>query len=161
MSKDTSSITIAIGADHAAYESKERLKDFLEGRDIPVHDFGVYSTDRADYPDVALPLALAVANGEFRCGILLCGTGLGMSYTANRVQGVRAALCWSIESAQLARDHNDANILVLPGRIPSLDPLTDILSAWLDTPFSEDERHIRRIEKIENGLNDSGARQKP
>lgn len=149
---------VAIGCDHAAFEAKERLKGLLQARGRGVHDFGVHSTARADYPDVARPLAEAVSRGDFCCGVLLCGTGLGMSYVANRFPGVRASLCWSTEAAQLARDHNDANILVLPGRIPTLDPLEAILTTWLDTPFSDGERHQRRIDKIECGMGVTGAR---
>lgn len=141
--------SIAIGCDHAAFAAKERLKSFLQMRGRKVVDFGTDSEDSMDYPDVARPLAEAVAAGTYKQGLLLCGTGLGMSYAANRVPGVRAALCWSVEAASLARSHNDANILVLPGRADTLDPLEEILASWLETPFSDEERHSRRIDKIE------------
>lgn len=140
---------IAIGCDHAAYEVKERLKSVLQSRGLDVKDFGVDSPDSSDYPDIARPLAEAVAAGEMERGVLLCGTGLGMSYTANRVPGVRAALCWSVETAVLAREHNDANILVLPGRADTMDSLEAILDAWIETSFSGVDRHQRRIDKIE------------
>lgn len=141
--------TIAIGCDHAALEAKERLKEWLEAHGYEVKDFGVNAPDSVDYPDIARPLSEAVAGGEPERGVLLCGTGLGMSYVANRVPGIRAALCYSEEAADLARSHNDANVLVLPGRAGTMDPLEKILAAWVNTPFSGDERHRRRIDKIE------------
>lgn len=149
MSETTPGTIIAIGCDHAAYDAKERIKAWLQMRGYSVEDFGTDSIESMDYPDVAHPLAEAVAAGNFSRGLLLCGSGLGMSYTANRTPGVRAALCWSAESASLARSHNNANVLVLPGRVETIDPLEDILLAWLETPFSGESRHERRIEKIE------------
>ena len=143
--------TIAIGSDHAAFPVKEKLKGVLEELGYKVKDFGVNSPDSCDYPDVAIPLAKAVQAGKCERGVLLCGTGLGMSYAANRFPGVRAALCWSREVAKLAREHNDSNVLVLSGRHATIDPLEEILKAWLETPFSNDERHMRRIRKIEGG----------
>ncbi len=140
---------IAIGSDHAAFPVKEKLKEVLEGLGYKVKDFGVNSPDSCDYPDIAIPLAKAVQGGKCDRGVLLCGTGLGMSYAANRFSGIRAALCWSREVAKLAREHNDSNILVLSGRHATIDPLEEILKAWLETPFSGDERHSRRIRKIE------------
>lgn len=140
---------IAIGSDHAGYAVKEELKRHLKDKGWEVRDFGVNSAYAADYPDTGKPLAEAVASGEFSKGILLCGTGHGMSYTANRVPGVRAALCWNSEYARLSREHNDANILVMPGRSPIEDPHIDIVDAWLSTKFSGDERHLRRINKID------------
>lgn len=141
--------TIAIGSDHAAFPVKEKLKTILAQLGYKVKDFGVTTPDSCDYPDVAIPLVKEVQEKECDRGILLCGTGLGMSYVANRFPGIRAALCWSCEVAKLAREHNDSNILVLSGRHATIDPLEEIMKAWLGTPFSNDERHQRRINKIE------------
>lgn len=154
MSTDTQpegSKRIAIGSDHAAFPAKTRLMAWLQEHGWEVEDFGCFSEEGSDYPDVARPLCLAVRGGRFEQGVLLCGTGLGMSYAANRVPGIRGALCWSAEVATLARTHNDANILILPGRHPTLDPLETILEAYLQASFSNDERHKRRIGKIEGG----------
>lgn len=141
--------TIAVGSDHAAFPVKEELKKLLTEWGWEVTDFGTHSADSCHYPDIAHPLAAAVAAGKFSRGLLLCGTGLGMTYAANRHAGVRAADCWSRETAALAREHNDSNILVLPGRVPTLDPLPEILKTWLETPFSQGERHIQRVKMIE------------
>ena len=141
--------TIAIGSDHAAFAVKEELKKLLQDRGWEVTDFGTHSTASCHYPDIAHPLAEAVASGRCSRGVLLCGTGLGMTYAANRHPGIRAADCWSRETAVLAREHNDSNVLVLPGRVATIDPLPEILGAWLDTPFSGGERHRERIAKIE------------
>ena len=141
--------TIAIGSDHAAYPVKEKLKEILVQKGYKVKDFGVNSPDSCDYPDIAIPLAQAVSEGKITRGILLCGTGLGMSYAANRFRNVRAALCWSREVAKMAREHNNSNILVLSGRHATIDPLEQIMQAWLETDFPGDERHQRRINKIE------------
>lgn len=140
---------IAIGSDHGGFGRKEDLRKLLLEKGYDVEDFGVSSEDSMDYPDVAHPLADAVASGKCARGVLLCGTGLGVSYAANRHKGVRAALCWSKEVAALAREHNDSNILVLSGRHATIDPLEEILLTWLDEPFPGDERHQRRIDKIE------------
>jgi ribose 5-phosphate isomerase B len=140
---------VAIGSDHAGFEAKERLMAWLEAEGYAVEDYGVGSPESADYPDVAHRLAARVASGDRRRGILICGTGLGMSYSANRHPGVRAAVSWSTEAARLAREHNDANVLVLPGRIPTMDPLEAILRAWLGTSFTGADRHARRIRKID------------
>ncbi len=141
---------IAVGSDHAAVPLKNRLVEHLRNKGWEVVDVTVVVDGRADYPVAGRKVAEAVARGDFPKGLLLCGTGLGMSYTANRVKGVRAALCVSVEFAVLARDHNDANILVLPGRVATVDPAEAILDAWLDTPFSNGERHIKRIAMIDN-----------
>ncbi len=140
---------IAIGADHGGFARKEDLKKVLIEKGYDVEDFGVNSTESMDYPDIAHPLAEAIASGKCTRGVLLCGTGLGVSYCANRHKGVRAALCWSKEVAALAREHNNSNVLVLSGRHATLDPLEDIMLTWLDEPFPGEERHQRRIDKIE------------
>ncbi len=140
---------IAIGADHAGFNAKERVKAFLLKQNRDVTDFGTYNEESVDYPEIARPLAEAVAREEFVYGILLCGTGLGMSYTANKVSGIRAAVCWSADVAKMARLHNDANILVMPGRHATLDSLEAITAAWIETEFSGEQRHSRRIRLIE------------
>lgn len=139
---------IPIGADHAGFELKERLKQELEKLGYQPLDLGTHSTDSTDYPDYAHPVAAQVERGEARRGVLLCGTGLGMAYAANRHHGVRAAVAWTPEIARLARTHNNANVLVLPARFVTEQEGLAILRAWLDASF-EGGRHERRVEKIE------------
>jgi len=139
---------IPIGADHAGYALKERLVAELKKLGYEPIDLGTNSPDSTDYPDYAHPVAHQVESGEAKRGILLCGTGLGMSYAANRHHGVRAAVAWTPEVAKLAREHNDANVLVLPARFVSDEEGLSILKTWLDTPF-EGGRHQRRVAKIE------------
>ncbi len=139
---------IPIGADHAGFALKERLKQELEKLGYQPLDLGTNSADSTDYPDYAHPVASKVERGEARRAVLLCGTGLGMAYAANRHHGVRAAVAWSPEIAKLARAHNDANVLVLPARFVTEAEGLDILRTWLSTPF-EGGRHERRVEKIE------------
>jgi ribose 5-phosphate isomerase B len=139
---------IPIGADHAGFALKERLKQELQQLGYEPLDLGTNSADSTDYPDYAHPVAEQVERGEARRAVLLCGTGLGMAYAANRHPGVRAAVAWSPEIARLARAHNDANILVLPARFVTEAEGLDILRTWLGTPF-EGGRHGRRVEKIE------------
>ena len=141
---------IPIASDHAGFELKERLSATLADLGFDVQDIGTHSTASTDYADYAHPLAEEVSNGAAKRGVLLCGTGLGMSYTANRYPGVRAAVAWTPEVAALARKHNDANVLVLPARFVSDEDAIAILKAWLDTDF-EGGRHTRRVEKIERG----------
>jgi ribose 5-phosphate isomerase B len=139
---------IPIGSDHAGFALKARLRAALADRGIETEDVGTASEASTDYADYAHPVAREVSEGVARRGILLCGTGLGMSYAANRWPGVRAAVAWSPEIATLAREHNDANVLVLPARFVDEAEALAILDAWLATPF-EGGRHARRIEKIE------------
>jgi ribose 5-phosphate isomerase B len=139
---------IPIASDHAGFELKAALVARLAALGFEVEDLGPASADSADYPDFAHPLAARVAAGERRRGVLMCGTGLGMSYVANRYAGVRAAVAWSPEVAALARQHNDANVLVLPARFVSEEEAGRILETWLGTPF-EGGRHERRVGKIE------------
>ena len=139
---------ILIASDHAGFELKEKLERALNALGYEVEDLGTDSTESTDYADYAHPLAQRVSDGEVKRGVLLCGTGLGMSYTANRHPHVRAAVAWNPEIAKLAREHNDANILVVPARFVSEQLGVDILKTWLDTPF-EGGRHSRRVEKIE------------
>jgi ribose 5-phosphate isomerase B len=141
---------IPIASDHAGFELKEKLRRALEEAGFEVEDVGTHSPSSTDYPDFAHPVAQEVSSGEVRRGVLLCGTGLGMSYVANRYPHVRAAVAWSPEVAELARKHNDANILVLPARFLSEEDGVKILRTWLETPF-EGGRHERRVDKIERG----------
>lgn len=138
--------TLAIGCDHAAVALKNAVKQYLaEDRGISVDDAGAFDETSVDYPDYALRVARAVAEGRFPGGILLCGTGLGMSMAANRVPGVRAALCGDLFSAEMSRRHNDANILVLGARVIGEGLALAIVRTWLETPF-EGGRHLRRLE---------------
>jgi len=139
---------IPIASDHAGFEMKEKIKAELASLGYDVQDLGTHSPASTDYPDYAHPVAAEVENGTVKRGVLLCGTGLGMSYAANRHPHVRAAVAWTPEIAELARKHNDANVLVLPARFVSEEDGVAILKAWLDTPF-EGGRHGRRVEKIE------------
>jgi len=139
---------IPIGADHAGFALKERLVRELRALGFEPLDLGTHSADSTDYPDYAHPVAEKVEHGDAARGVLLCGSGLGMSYAANRHPGVRAAVAWTPEIAELSRRHNDANVLVLPARFVSEEDGVAILRKWLATPF-EGGRHLRRIEKIE------------
>lgn len=138
---------LAICSDHAGYELKNIIIGYLEAQGVCVKDFGTYSADSCDYPDFAHPAALAVEKGECYPGIALCGTGNGISMTLNKHQGIRAALCWDTPLAELARQHNDANILVLPARFVDSVKALQIVDTFMNTPF-EGGRHQRRIEKI-------------
>jgi ribose 5-phosphate isomerase B len=139
---------ILIASDHAGFELKEKLERALGELGYDVQDLGTDSAESTDYADYAHPLAQKVSAGEVQRGVLLCGTGLGMSYTANRYPHVRAAVAWNPEIAKLAREHNDSNVLVVPARFVSEALGIEILRAWLDTPF-EGGRHARRVDKIE------------
>jgi ribose 5-phosphate isomerase B len=138
---------IAIGADHAGFEYKELLKKWLDKNGYDLKDFGAYSTDSADYPDFAHPVANAVEKKEFEFGLLVCGSANGVAITANKHQGVRAAICWNEELADLARQHNNANILCLPARYISIELAEKILDRFLHSNF-EGGRHERRVGKI-------------
>ncbi|MDG4950446.1 ribose 5-phosphate isomerase B [Weeksellaceae bacterium KMM 9724] len=138
---------IAIGADHAGFELKEKIKQLLTSKSIEVKDFGTHSTESVDYPDYAHPTANAVENKDADLGILLCGSGNGIAMAANKHQNIRAAICWTTELAELARQHNNANILVLPARFISEELGLNIVEAYLNTEF-EGGRHQRRVDKI-------------
>jgi ribose 5-phosphate isomerase B len=138
---------IAIGADHAGFDYKEDIISFLEGKGLTYKDFGTYSTESVDYPDFAHPVAEAVANGEAAFGILLCGSANGVAITANKHQAVRAAICWGEELAELARKHNDANIICIPSRFVREGDAEKMVEIFLHTQF-EGGRHERRKEKI-------------
>jgi len=147
MDKEESKKKIALGADHAGYELKEKIADYLKKKGYEVTDFGTYSNESTDYPDLALKTAKSVSEKESDEGILICGTGIGMSIVANKLPGVRAALCNSIETVKLARKHNHANLLCLGARVERTESVEDIIDTWLSTEF-EHGRHDRRVQKI-------------
>ncbi len=139
--------TIGLASDHAGFELKEYVKTWLEAKGYTFKDFGTYSTDSCDYPDFAHPLAEAVESGECYPGIAICGSGEGISMTLNKHQGIRAALCWIPEIAHMTRLHNDANVLVMPGRFISTETAGQIMDEFFSTEF-EGGRHQKRIDKI-------------
>ncbi len=140
---------LAIGSDHGGFALKQAIIKHLEERGLPYKDYGTYSEASCDYPDFGRAVAQAVAAGEAEFGILICGTGIGISITANKVPGIRAALCGDCFSAEATRSHNDANVLALGARVVGEGLALKIVDTFLDSPFSNEERHIRRIRKIE------------
>lgn len=138
---------IAVGSDHAGYQYKSLIVDWLKSNGYEVFDAGTDSEDSTDYPDHIHPVADAVESGEAKAGIILCGSGNGAAMTANKHQGIRAALSWNTELAALARQHNDANILAIPGRYVDISLALDMVKTFLSTPF-EGGRHKRRVDKI-------------
>ena len=140
---------IAVGSDHGGFALKQAVMKHLRDRGFEYKDFGTYTEDSCDYPDFGRAVALAVASGECENGIVICGTGIGISIAANKIPGVRAALCGDCFSAEATRQHNDANVLALGARVLGEGLALNIVDTFLDTPFSNDERHIRRIAKIE------------
>ena len=138
---------VAMCSDHAGYELKSIIQGYLDSQDIEYTDFGTNSTDSCDYPDFAHPCAEAVENGVCFPGIAMCGSGNGIQMTLNKHQGIRAALCWTVELAKLARQHNDANVLVLPARFIEPVLALEIVDAFLNSPF-EGGRHVNRVNKI-------------
>ena len=140
--------TIIIGSDHAAYQMKETIKSYLESEGFTVEDAGALGTDSVDYPDFGIKVASAISSGKYKRGILMCGTGLGMSMVANRFPRVRAALCGDIFSAVMSRQHNDANILVMGGRVIGDVLAKEIVKAWLKTEF-DGGRHQHRLDKFD------------
>ena len=139
---------IAIGSDHAGYRYKEKIKQLLSGLGHVVVDFGTDSEEPVDYPIFIRPVALAVARGEADRGVVLGGSGNGEAMAANRVKGVRCAVCWNVESARLARQHNDANIISLGQRMITEEAALEIVHVWLETPF-EGGRHLHRIQLLD------------
>lgn len=140
---------IAIGSDHGGFELKKEVMAHLDARGLEYKDFGTYSDASCDYPVYGKAVAKAVASGECERGIIICGTGIGISIAANKVHGIRAALCGDCFSAEATRQHNDANVLALGARVVGPGLALKIVDTFLDTPFSNGERHIRRIEMIE------------
>ncbi|MCS7250270.1 MAG: ribose 5-phosphate isomerase B [candidate division WOR-3 bacterium] len=145
---------IGIGADHRGFRLKEELKKFLKGKNYQIKDFGTFSEEPCDYPDFAFPLSEALVKKKINRGILICGSGLGMTISANKVKGIRAALCLNKEMAKMARNHNNANILVLAANFTSLKEAKKIVLTFLNENF-EGGRHLRRINKIKNYENNS------
>ncbi len=141
---------IALGSDHGGYELKEAIKKHLDSKGVSYKDLGTNSTAAVDYPEYGRLVANAVVSGECETGILICGTGIGISISANKVKGVRCALCGDTFSAKATREHNNANILALGARVTGEGLALEIVDTFLNTPFSNDERHIRRINLIEN-----------
>lgn len=146
--KNSNTMKIGIANDHAGVDYKNRLVEWLKGQNIEVVNFGTDTTDSMDYPDVAHPLAQAVLDGKVDLGIALCGTGNGMVITLNKHKGIRAGLAWSKEIGALVKQHNNANVLVMPARFIPYDVAQEIVNTWLTTPF-EGGRHQRRIDKID------------
>ncbi len=140
-------LPVAIGADHAGYEYKQAIVQWLQNNGWQVADKGTHSAESVDYPDFAHPVAAMVEAGAAACGVLICGSGNGVCITANKHKGIRAALCWTDELATLARQHNNANVLCIPSRFVSLQVAEDMAGAFLATAF-EGGRHERRVEKI-------------
>lgn len=138
---------IAIGSDHAGFDYKEHLRQKFTEQGFEVNDFGAYSTDSADYPDFAHPVAQSVEDGKTNFGILICGSGNGVCITANKHKGVRAALCWNNDLAALARQHNNANVICIPSRFVDLETAVSMAETFLRTEF-EGGRHQKRVEKI-------------
>jgi ribose 5-phosphate isomerase B len=140
---------IAIGCDHAGFKMKEIIKEYLLSKKIEVKDFGTYSEDRADYPDFAHAVSNAIENKEYNLGVLICGSGNGISIAANKHKGIRAALCWNEELAALARQHNDANVISLPARFIDDETAKRCVAAFISNSF-EGGRHADRVNKISN-----------
>ncbi len=139
---------IAIAADHAGYEAKRELVNYLVEKGYDVLDLGTNSLESCDYPDYAIKCANEVANKNAQFGILICGTGIGMSICANKVKGIRCANCQDNFSVQMTREHNDANMLTMGARVISVDKMKELVDIFLTTPFSNEPKHIKRIEKI-------------
>lgn len=138
---------VAIGSDHAGYDYKEDLISFLEGKGLPFKDFGTDSRNSVDYPDYAHPVASAVENGEASFGILICGSANGVAITANKHKGIRAAICWGEEITKLAREHNDANVICIPGKFVREGDAEKMVEIFMTTEF-EKGRHEKRVNKI-------------
>jgi ribose 5-phosphate isomerase B len=141
-------VRVALGSDHAGYPLKKQVADYLLQRGVELTDCGTFSEERVDYTDYALEVTDKVTNEDVDAGILVCWTGIGMSMAANKVHGIRAALCRDVQAAELSRQHNDANVLVLSCLQTPPEEAREIIDKWLDTPFSNDERHVRRVQKL-------------
>ena len=139
---------ITIGSDHGAVELKDAVKKVLSEFEVEVNDVGTFGSDAVDYPDIAEKVCAEVLSGKADKGIVLCGTGIGISIAANKIHGIRCALCNDVFSAKMSREHNDANVLAMGGRVMGIGPASEIVKAWVTTDFSNGERHIKRIKKI-------------
>ncbi|RLI97635.1 MAG: ribose 5-phosphate isomerase B [Candidatus Aenigmatarchaeota archaeon] len=138
---------IALGSDHAGFGLKEKIKQYLEKKGLEIKDYGCFSEESVDYPDYAEKVARAVSSNEAEKGILICGTGIGMSIAANKISGIRAAVCWDEKSAEMSRRHNDANILCIGARLIDQELALRIVDVWLSTGF-DGGRHVKRVKKI-------------
>ena len=146
-------MNVAIGSDHGGYQLKEDLKKYLKELNVEYIDFGCENEKSVDYPDIGFKVAIEVKSGKYDRGILICGTGIGMSVVANKIRGIRASLCHDIFSARNAREHNDANILTLGARVIGVGLAKEIVKVWLNSKFSHEERHINRLNKIKQEEN--------
>lgn len=152
-------IMIAIASDHGGFELKEDIKEFLDNAGYHFRDLGTHNKDSVDYPDYGIKLSEKVASGEFEKGILICGTGIGMSIAANKIPGIRAALVHDVYSARMSKEHNDANVLVIGGRVTGKALARELVRAWLESKF-EGGRHRKRLDKIaelEKSISDKGV----
>ena len=149
-------MNVAVGSDHGGLRLKDEIKKLLTEMEIPFHDFGTHSADSVDYPDFALAVAGAVASGEYGRGIILCGTGIGVSMAANKVRGIRAALCHDVFSARMSREHNDANVLTMGERVIGPGHAREVARAWLTAEFAGG-RHAVRVEKLMKTENEGGG----
>ncbi len=147
VSRQTQEEVIALGADHGGFQMKEEIKSVLSALGFRYHDFGTFTSDPVDYPDPAQAVAESVSTGRFHRGIIVDGAGIGSCMVANKVPGIRAAMCYDLATARNSREHNDANVLTLGGKMISSGVMRDIVKVWLTTPVGE-ERHRRRVEKI-------------
>lgn len=141
-------LKVALGADHGGFELKNKIAEYLRDNNIEFKDFGTFSSDSCDYPIIAKEIAIEVSKNNFNRGILVCGSGIGMAITANKIKGIRAALCWNLSTAESARTHNDSNILCLGQRQLENDLAVDMVKKWLKTDF-EGGRHKKRVDMIE------------
>ncbi|AGY56749.1 ribose 5-phosphate isomerase B [Gloeobacter kilaueensis JS1] len=146
---EVTAMKLVIGSDHGAYELKEELKQWLSAHDYSFEDVGTFNGERCDYPQVARTVAQKIQSGEANRGILLCGTGIGISIAANKFAGIRAALAHDHYTAKMSREHNDANVLAMGGRVLGPEVAKDVLATWLTTEF-EGERHQRRLDQIQS-----------
>lgn len=144
---------VAIASDHGGYDLKTEIIEFLKELGCSYRDFGCNDKSSVDYPDYAYKVSKAVVKKEFECGILICGTGNGMAIAANKIKGIRAALCHDAFSAKMAREHNNSNVLTMGGRVIGSGLAKDIVQMWLNTNFSEETRHINRLQKIDKMSN--------
>ena len=150
MEDEAEVVMIAIGCDHGGYELKQEIMKHLDKQNVEYLDVGAFSTESTDYPIYAKAVCEAILSGKCEKGILICGTGIGISITANKFKGIRAALCGDCFSAQATREHNDSNVLALGARVTGAGLALKIVDIFLTTPFSEDERHLNRIRQIED-----------
>jgi len=144
---------IAIASDHGGYDLKNEIIKYLEKMGYVYKDFGCYDSKPSDYPDYAYKVGQAVVEKEYQCGILICGTGIGMSIAANKIKEIRASLCHDTFSARMTREHNDSNILTMGGRVIGAGPARDIVKTWLTTEFSRESRHNVRLQKVDDIFN--------